>query len=84
MACNLLLVISYGRKKSTILLVDDHPLLRKGVKAVVVLDNELEVIAEASSGAEAIDIADREDPDLIILDLNMRGMDGLETLSAAR
>ncbi len=71
-------------KKSTILLVDDHPLLRKGLKQLLSFDNELEVIAEASSGAEAIDIADREDPDLIILDLNMQGMDGLETLSKLR
>ena len=71
-------------KKSTILLVDDHPLLRKGLKQLLSFDNELEVIAEASSGAEAIEIADREDPDLIILDLNMQGMDGLETLSKLR
>lgn len=71
-------------KKSTILLVDDHPLLRKGLKQLLSFENELEVIAEASSGAEAIDIADREDPDLIILDLNMQGMDGLETLSKLR
>lgn len=71
-------------KKSTILLVDDHPLLRKGLKQLLSFDNELEVIAEASSGVEAIEIADREDPDLIILDLNMQGMDGLETLSKLR
>lgn len=71
-------------KKSTILLVDDHPLLRKGLKQLLSFDDELEVVAEASSGEEAIVIAEREDPDLIILDLNMQGMDGLQTLSKMR
>lgn len=71
-------------KKSTILLVDDHPLLRKGLKQLISFDDELEVIAEASGGEEAIEIAEREDPDLIILDLNMQGMDGLQTLAKMR
>lgn len=71
-------------KKSTILLVDDHPLLRKGLKQLISFDDELEVIAEASGGEEAIEIAEREDPDLIILDLNMQGMDGLQTLTKMR
>lgn len=71
-------------KKSTILLVDDHPLLRKGLKQLLSFEDELEVIAEASGGAEAIEIAEREDPDLIILDLNMQGMDGLQTLAKMR
>lgn len=71
-------------KKSTILLVDDHPLLRKGLKQLLSFDDELEVIAEASGGEEAIVIAEREDPDLIILDLNMQGMDGLQTLTKMR
>src|SRR5690554_7370555 len=71
-------------KKSSILLVDDHPLLRKGLKQLLAFEEELEVIAEASNGEEALAIAEREDPDLIILDLNMQGMDGLQTLSKLR
>src|SRR5690554_4111915 len=71
-------------KKSSILLVDDHPLLRKGLKQLLAFEEELEVIAEASNGEEALVIAEREDPDLIILDLNMQGMDGLQTLSKLR
>lgn len=71
-------------KKSTILLVDDHPLLRKGLKQLLSFEDDLEVIAEASSGPEAIEIAERDDPDLIILDLNMQGMDGLQTLAKLR
>ncbi len=71
-------------KKSTILLVDDHPLLRKGLKQLLAFEDDLEVIAEASNGADAIIIAEREDPDLIILDLHMQGMDGLQTLTRLR
>lgn len=71
-------------KKSSILLVDDHPLLRKGLKQLLSFEDDLEVIAEASSGQEALEIAEREDPDLIILDLHMQGMDGLQTLTKLR
>lgn len=71
-------------KKSTIMLVDDHPLLRKGLKQLLAFEDDLEVIAEASSGAEAIDLAVEDEPDLIILDLHMQGMDGLQTLTKLR
>ena len=67
-----------------VLLVDDHPLLRKGLKQLLAFEDDLEVIAEASNGADAIIIAEREDPDLIILDLHMQGMDGLQTLTRLR
>jgi len=69
---------------STIMLVDDHPLLRKGLRQLLEFEEDLAVIAEASSGKEAIALATDEEPDLIILDLNMQGMDGLETLRALR
>lgn len=71
-------------KKSSILLVDDHPLLRKGLKQLLSFEDDLEVIAEASNGPDALEIAEREDPDLIILDLHMQGMDGLQTLTKLR
>ncbi|UXD88927.1 two-component system response regulator NarL [Thalassolituus hydrocarboniclasticus] len=71
-------------KKSTIMLVDDHPLLRKGLKQLLAFEDDLEVVAEASSGAEAIDLAVEDEPDLIILDLHMQGMDGLQTLTKLR
>lgn len=69
---------------STVMLVDDHPLLRKGLRQLLEFEDDLSVVAEASSGREAIEIASKEEPDLIILDLNMQGMDGLETLRALR
>jgi two-component system nitrate/nitrite response regulator NarL len=68
----------------TILLVDDHPLLRKGVSQLLALEDELKVIGEAANGADAVVMAVKLDPDLILLDLSMRGMDGIETLVAMR
>lgn len=69
---------------ATIMVVDDHPLLRKGLRQLIELEDDLEMIAEASNGAEAVELAVEHDPDLIILDLNMQGMDGIETLIALR
>jgi len=69
---------------ATLLLVDDHPLLRKGLKQLIDFEDELEVIGEASDGQTALAIAKEHEPDLIVLDLNMQGMDGLETLRAMR
>lgn len=69
---------------ASIMLVDDHPLLRKGLRQLISMDDELEVIAEASNGADAITQGVALDPDLILLDLNMQGMNGLETLRHLR
>ena len=67
-----------------IMLVDDHPLLRKGLNQLIELEDDMEVVAEASDGKSAIPMAEELEPDLIVLDLNMQGMDGLETLHAMR
>ncbi|MBK8186530.1 MAG: two-component system response regulator NarL [Cellvibrio sp.] len=69
---------------SSIMLVDDHPLLRKGLRQLITLVDDMEVVAEASNGADAITLANEHDPDLILMDLNMQGMDGLETLRRMR
>jgi len=67
-----------------ILLVDDHPMLRKGVAQLISLEDNLEVSAEASSGEEAIALAIKDPVDLILLDLNMKGLSGIDTLSALK
>jgi len=67
-----------------ILVIDDHPLLRKGVLQLIELDDELEAVGEASNGEDGVKLAQELDPDLILLDLNMRGMDGIATLTALR
>lgn len=67
-----------------VLIVDDHPLMRRGIRQLLDLDSAFNVIAEAGDGASAIDLANRLDVDVILLDLNMKGMSGLDTLNALR
>ncbi|WP_136138284.1 nitrate/nitrite response regulator protein NarP [Escherichia coli] len=67
-----------------VMIVDDHPLMRRGVGQLLELDPGFEVVAEAGDGASAIDLANRLDIDVILLDLNMKGMSGLDTLNALR
>lgn len=67
-----------------VLIIDDHPLFRKGLSQLLALSGSFEVIAEAASGQEGIELARSLDPDLILLDLNMKGMNGLETLRTMR
>ncbi|MDV6328204.1 two-component system response regulator NarL [Idiomarina sp. PL1-037] len=69
---------------ASIMLVDDHPLLRKGLKQLIAMEDDMTVIAEASNGPDALLLAAEHDPDLIVLDLNMQGMDGIETLKRLR
>ena len=69
---------------STVLLVDDHPLLRKGVSQLLALEDDIDVVGEASNGGDAVLRALELNPDLILLDLSMKGMDGIETLAALR
>ncbi|WP_414148203.1 two-component system response regulator NarL [Erwinia sp. BNK-24-b] len=71
-------------EKATILLIDDHPMLRNGVKQLIELDERLQVVGEASDGAQGVMLAEQHDPDLILLDLNMPGMNGLDTLLQLR
>lgn len=68
--------------RTRILIVDDHPLMRKGLAQLLSLEQDFNVIGEAASGQEALQFVQREKPDLVILDLNMAGMNGIQTLSA--
>ncbi|OOF48154.1 response regulator [Rodentibacter trehalosifermentans] len=72
------------QEKLKVLLIDDHPLMRRGIKQLLELGDHFEVIADAGSGSEGISIALQTSPDLIILDLNMKGLSGLDTLKALR
>jgi two-component system, NarL family, nitrate/nitrite response regulator NarL len=73
-----------SQEAASVLLVDDHPLLRKGLVQLIELEDDLRVIGEASDGQTALEMAKENEPDLIVLDLNMQGMDGLDTLHAMR
>ncbi|HHF6359593.1 TPA: response regulator [Haemophilus influenzae] len=70
--------------KLKVLLIDDHPLMRRGIKQLVELDDNFEVVADVSSGTEGISVALQTSPDVIILDLNMKGLSGLDTLKGLR
>ncbi|WFN56352.1 two-component system response regulator NarL [Dickeya lacustris] len=69
---------------STVLLIDDHPMLRNGVKQLLSMAPDLRVVGEASHGEQGVELAAQLDPDLVLLDLNMPGMNGLATLSRLR
>lgn len=69
---------------ATIVLIDDHPLLRKGVKQLIELDDDLSVVGEASNAIEGVKISKQTEPDLILLDLNMPDINGIETLKMLR
>jgi len=72
------------QEKLKVLIIDDHPLMRRGIKQLVELEENFEVVADVGSGTEGISIAIQESPDLIILDLNMKGLSGLDTLKGLR
>ncbi len=67
-----------------ILLIDDHPLMRQGIRQILELEDNFIIVGEASNGTDGISIALDKNPDLIILDLNMKGISGLDTLRALR
>ncbi|MFM9271159.1 two-component system response regulator NarL [Halomonas elongata] len=69
---------------ASILIIDDHPLLRRGVLQLLELEDDLALVGEAGTPAEGLRLADERDPDLILLDLNMPDMDGIETLKRLR
>ncbi|HFC12178.1 MAG TPA: response regulator transcription factor [Anaerolineae bacterium] len=62
----------------TVLLVDDHKVVRQGVRAFLDIQPDLSVLAEAENGTEAIALAREHAPDVILMDLIMPGMDGVE------
>lgn len=67
-----------------ILLIDDHPLIRRGMRQLLELNEQFTVVGDAGSGTEGLELALQEQPDLIILDLNMKGLSGLDTLKLLR
>ena len=67
-----------------VLIVDDHPLMRRGIRQLLALNSDFQVVAEAGDGESAVGLANRLGPDVILLDLNMKGMSGLDTLNALR
>jgi DNA-binding NarL/FixJ family response regulator len=67
-----------------ILLVDDHALVRAGMRSLLQDIADVEVVAEASDGAAALAAAERERPDVVLMDIAMKGMNGLEAAARLR
>lgn len=62
----------------TVLVVDDHPLVRAGFRSILSTEDDITVVGEARDGAEAVALAGRHCPDVVLMDIRMPGMDGLE------
>jgi NarL family two-component system response regulator LiaR len=67
-----------GTRPITVLIVDDHSVVREGLRSFLELHEDIHVVGEASSGTEAIELAGRLSPDIVLMDLVMPGVDGIE------
>lgn len=72
------------KPNTTILLADDHAVLRAGLRLLLAQEAHLQVIGEAESGLETLRLAEELQPDLILLDISMPGLNGLEAISLLR
>ncbi|HEY9059664.1 MAG TPA: response regulator transcription factor [Pseudobacteroides sp.] len=67
-------------KKIRVLIADDHHMVRQGIKQILELENDIEVVSQASNGEEAVKLAREFKPDVILMDINMPGMNGLQAI----
>lgn len=63
-----------------IVIADDHKMVREGLKCLLELDKAYNVVGEAGDGYECLDVVSKTNPDIIIMDINMPNLDGLQTL----
>ncbi|MDR1966281.1 MAG: response regulator transcription factor [Synergistaceae bacterium] len=71
-------------KKIRIVVADDHRLFREGLRRLLELESDLEIVGEAKDGAEAVDMIISTDPDIVLLDINMPRMDGGQVIKRLR
>ena len=67
-----------------IVIADDHSMIREGLKQLLELDGDIIVIEEAANGEECLQVIERVQPDVVLLDINMPVMDGLKMLEVLR
>lgn len=68
----------------SVLVIDDHPLFRKGVQQLMGMGENFKLVGEAADGTEGLKLAKKLNPDLILLDLNMKELNGIDTLKAIK
>jgi len=66
--------------KTRILVADDHAIMRDGIRALLATSEEMEIVGEAADGKEAVELSQQLGPDVVIMDLAMPRMDGLEAI----
>ncbi|MEW5941796.1 MAG: response regulator transcription factor, partial [Chloroflexota bacterium] len=64
----------------SILIADDHPIVRRGLRMTLEAESDLRVVAEAADGAEVFALVKKSRPDVVLLDLQMPAQDGVATL----
>lgn len=69
------------KEKYTVVVIDDHPLFRRGVRELLDMEPSIEVVGEAGNRDQAIEMVRQFEPDLTVLDLNIKGSSGLEILT---
>jgi len=65
------------KRRKTLLIVDDHPLFREGLKAIIAQDERFVIVGETGDGEEALALAERLRPDLVLLDISLPGVNGI-------
>jgi DNA-binding NarL/FixJ family response regulator len=73
-----------GMRKNLLFVVDDHPIMRDGISQLINQQADLEVCGAASSGPEALDALNRMEPDLLLVDISLTGMDGIELIKIVK
>lgn len=72
------------KEQIRIVIADDHSMIREGLKQLLELDGDIRVVGEAGNGQICLDVIEKEKPDVVLLDINMPVMDGLEMLEVLR
>src|SRR2546422_662332 len=71
-------------ERITVLIADDHPVVRQGLRTFLEVQDDVELAGEASDGAEAVELARQSLPDVVLMDLVMPGVDGIEATRQIR
>ncbi len=74
----------HGQRKRKVMIVDDHPIMRDGISQLIDQQADMEVCGESSSALEALAALEHIDPDLMLIDISLTGMDGLELIKAVK